>query len=141
MLGKNAILIVEFAVQRRREGLSLVEAAIEGGKTRFRPIQMTSFAFVAGLIPLVSATGVGAIANRTIGTAGVGGMLFGTVVGVVLIPGLYYVFARISDGRKLLRDATDEPWTEGFEHAIATEPRGPSGNPDEPGPDPDRTPG
>ena len=121
LLGKNAILIVEFAVQRRREGLSLVDAAIEGGKTRFRPIQMTSFAFVAGLIPLVSATGVGAIANRTIGTAGVGGMLFGTVLGVVLIPGLYYVFGRIADGKKLLRDETDEPWTEKFEHAVAGE--------------------
>lgn len=132
LLGKNAILIVEFAVQRRREGLSLVEAAIEGGKTRFRPIQMTSFAFVAGLIPLVSATGVGAIANRTIGTSGVGGMLFGTVIGVILIPGLYYVFARISDGKKLLRDATDEPLTEGFEHAIATAHHGPVGENGEP---------
>jgi len=121
LLGKNAILIVEFAVQRRREGLSLKDAAIEGGKTRFRPIQMTSFAFVAGLLPLISATGVGAIANRTIGTAGVGGMLFGTVLGVILIPGLYFVFAKISDGKKLLRDATDEPWTEKFEHAVAVE--------------------
>ncbi|MBL8735819.1 MAG: efflux RND transporter permease subunit [Planctomycetes bacterium] len=136
LLGKNAILIVEFAVQRRREGLSLVEAAIEGGKTRFRPIQMTSFAFVAGLIPLVSATGVGAIANRTIGTAGVGGMLFGTVIGVIVIPGLYYVFARISDGKKLLRDATDEPWTEGFEHAVATGGHPPA-DPSAPPPNPD----
>jgi len=123
LLGKNAILIVEFAVQRRRAGLSLSESAVEGGRTRFRPIQMTSFAFVAGLIPLVSASGVGAIANRTIGTAGVGGMLFGTVFGVVVLPGLYYVFGKISDGRKLLRDETDEPWTEKFEHAISSEPR------------------
>jgi HAE1 family hydrophobic/amphiphilic exporter-1 len=122
LLGKNAILIVEFAVQRRREGLSLVDAAVEGGRTRFRPIQMTSFAFVAGLIPLVSATGVGAIANRTIGTAGVGGMLFGTLLGVVVLPGLYYVFAKVSDGKKLLRDETDEPFTEKWEHAVSGQP-------------------
>ncbi len=112
LLGKNAILIVEFAVQLRREGMTLKEAAIEGGKVRFRPIQMTSFAFIAGLIPLVVATGAGAIGNRTIGTAGVGGMLLGTVVGVILIPGLYYVFAKLADGKKLLRDETDEPLTE-----------------------------
>jgi HAE1 family hydrophobic/amphiphilic exporter-1 len=116
LLGKNAILIVEFAVQRRRDGLSLAEAAIEGGKSRFRPIQMTSFAFIAGLLPLVVATGAGAIGNRTIGTTGVGGMLVGTVLGVLVIPGLYYVFARISDGRKLLRDAVDEPLSELLEH-------------------------
>ena len=112
LLGKNAILIVEFAVQRRRDGASLKDAAIEGGKLRFRPIQMTSFAFVAGLIPLVFANGAGAVANRTIGTTGVGGMLLGTVVGVIAIPGLYYLFARMADGRKLLRDETSEPLSE-----------------------------
>ncbi len=116
LLGKNAILIVEFAVQRRRDGLSLHEAAVEGGRLRFRPIQMTSFAFIAGLIPLVGATGAGAIGNRTIGTTGVGGMLMGTVVAVLIIPGLYYLFARMSDGRRLLRDAVDEPLSEIFEH-------------------------
>src|SRR6185437_8588851 len=112
LLGKNAILIVEFAVQRRNEGVSLLEAAVEGARQRFRPIQMTSFAFIAGLIPLVIATGAGAIANRTIGTTGVGGMLVGTVIGVLLIPNLYYIFAKIADGRKLLRDEADEPLTE-----------------------------
>ncbi len=112
LLGKNAILIVEFAVQRRREGLSLKEAAIEGGKLRFRPIQMTSFAFIAGLIPLVFATGAGAIGNRTIGTTGAGGMLVGTVIGVLVIPGLYYMFGRMADGRKLLKDEVDEPLSE-----------------------------
>jgi HAE1 family hydrophobic/amphiphilic exporter-1 len=116
LLGKNAILIVEFAVQRRREGLSLIDAAIEGGKLRFRPIQMTSFAFIAGLLPLVVATGAGAIGNRTIGTTGAGGMLLGTVLGVLVIPGLYYLFARMVDGRKLLKDESDEPLTELFEH-------------------------
>jgi HAE1 family hydrophobic/amphiphilic exporter-1 len=116
LLGKNAILIVEFAVQRHRQGLSLPEAAIEGAKLRFRPIQMTSFAFIAGLIPLVTATGAGAIGNRTIGTTGVGGMLVGTVIGVLAIPGLYYLFGRIADKRKLIRDESDEPLSECFEH-------------------------
>jgi HAE1 family hydrophobic/amphiphilic exporter-1 len=115
-LGKNAILIVEFAVQRRRDGLSLAEAAVAGGKSRFRPIMMTSFAFIAGLIPLVFATGAGAISNRTIGTAAAGGMLVGTLLGALVIPGLYYLFARISDGRKLLRDEVDEPLSELLEH-------------------------
>ncbi len=116
LLGKNAILIVEFAVQRRHEGVPLKDAAVEGGKLRFRPIQMTSFAFIAGLLPLVFATGAGAIGNRTIGTTGVGGMLLGTVVGVLIIPGLYYLFGRIADGRKLLRDEVDQPLSERLEH-------------------------
>jgi HAE1 family hydrophobic/amphiphilic exporter-1 len=125
LLGKNAILIVEFAVQRRREGLPIHEAAIEAGKLRFRPIQMTSFAFIAGLIPLVFATGAGAIGNRTIGTTGVGGMLVGTIIGVLVIPGLYYLFARIADGRKLLRDEVDEPISELLEHSPLPAERGP----------------
>ncbi|WP_436715849.1 efflux RND transporter permease subunit [Roseiconus lacunae] len=115
LLGKNAILIIEFAVQRRQQGLSIGEAGIEGGKLRFRPILMTSFAFVAGLIPLVRATGPGAIGNRTIGTTAVGGMLLGTLVGVIVIPGLYFLFATIADGRRLIRDEHDEPLSEIFE--------------------------
>ena len=121
LLGKNAILIVEFAVQARRDGASLKDAAIEGGRLRFRPIQMTSFAFVAGLIPLVFAHGAGAIANRTIGLTGVGGMLFGTVVGVIAIPGLYYLCAKISDGRELLRDETETPLSERDDMAAEAE--------------------
>ncbi len=116
LLGKNAILIVEFAVQRHHEGVSLKEAAIEGGKLRFRPILMTSFAFIAGLIPLVRASGPGAIGNRTIGTTAVGGMLLGTVIGVLVIPGLYYLFARLSGDRKLLEDEVTEPLSETLEH-------------------------
>lgn len=112
LLGKNAILIVEFAVQRRCEGVPLAEAAIEGGALRFRPIQMTSFAFIAGLLPLVLATGAGAIGNRTIGSTGAGGMLVGTVVGVLVIPGLYYIFGRMADGKKLLQDEVDQPLSE-----------------------------
>jgi HAE1 family hydrophobic/amphiphilic exporter-1 len=122
LLGKNAILIIEFAVQRRHEGVSIKEAGIEGGKLRFRPILMTSFAFIAGLIPLVRATGPGAIGNRTIGTTAVGGMLLGTVIGVLVIPGLYYLFAKIADGRKLIRDEHDEPLSEIFERDTRKEP-------------------
>lgn len=125
LLGKNAILIVEFAVQRHHEGVSIKDAAIEGGKLRFRPILMTSFAFIAGLIPLVRATGPGAIGNRTIGTTAVGGMLLGTVIGVLVIPGLYYLFARLSGDGKLLQDETDQPLSEILEHkehTVHTEP-------------------
>ena len=83
---------------------------------RFRPILMTSFAFIAGMIPLVRATGPGAIGNRTIGTTAVGGMLMGTVIGVLVIPGLYYLFAKMADGRKLLKDETNQPLSERFEN-------------------------
>ncbi len=116
LLGKNAILIVEFAIQRHNEGVAIAEAAIEGAKLRFRPILMTSFAFIAGLIPLVRATGPGAIGNRTIGTTAVGGMLLGTVIGVLVIPGLYYLCARLDGDRKLLQDETHEPLSEVIEH-------------------------
>ena len=77
---------------------------------------MTSFAFIAGLIPLVFATGAGAIGNRTIGSTGAGGMLMGTLVGVFFIPGLYYIFGQMADGRKLLQDEVDEPLSEIYEH-------------------------
>ncbi|MCL5245545.1 efflux RND transporter permease subunit [Cellulophaga sp. 20_2_10] len=112
LLGKNAVLIVEFAVQKRREGLSILDAAIISSKMRFRPILMTSFAFVAGLIPLVIANGAGAIGNRTIGGSALGGMLIGTVFGVLIIPGLYYVFAKMADGRSLIKDEDTEPLSE-----------------------------
>lgn len=112
LLGKNAVLIVEYAVQKRNAGLSLRDAAIEGAKARFRPILMTSFAFIAGLIPLVRATGPGAVGNRTIGGSALGGMLFGTVFGVLVIPGLYYVFGKLAEGRKLIRDEDMNPVSE-----------------------------
>ncbi|TGD79522.1 efflux RND transporter permease subunit [Hymenobacter wooponensis] len=89
LLGKNAILIIEFAVLKRKEGLSALEAAVQGGYSRLRPILMTSFAFIAGLIPLTIASGAGALGNRSIGTAAAGGMFIGTLFGVILIPGLY----------------------------------------------------
>lgn len=112
LLGKNAVLIVEFAVQKHEQGMSVREAAIEGAKARFRPILMTSFAFIAGLIPLVIATGAGAVGNRTIGTSALGGMLFGTIFGVILIPGLYYLFAKLEEGKSLIRNEDFEPLTE-----------------------------
>ena len=118
LLGKNAVLIVEFAVQKRQQGYTILDAAIEGAKVRFRPILMTSFAFVAGLIPLLLATGAGAIGNHTIGASALGGMLFGTVFGVIIIPGLYYIFASLADGRKLIKDEGEESLTTEFTHAI-----------------------
>ncbi len=121
LLGKNAILIIEFAVQRRREGLEIRDAGIEGGKLRFRPILMTSFAFIAGLIPMLRASGPGAIGNRTIGTTAVGGMLMGTVVGVFVIPGLYFLFGKLADGRQLIRGERDEPLSELFESGAQVE--------------------
>jgi HAE1 family hydrophobic/amphiphilic exporter-1 len=112
LLGKNAVLIVEFAVQKHEQGASVFEAAIEGAKARFRPILMTSFAFIAGLIPLVLATGAGAVGNRTIGASSLGGMLFGTIFGVIIVPGLYYIFGKIAEGRKLIQDEAEMPLTE-----------------------------
>lgn len=112
ILGKNAVLIVEFAVQRHAAGLSAKKAAIQGATARLRPILMTSFAFIAGLIPLVFATGPGAVGNRTIGAAAAGGMIFGTVFGVILIPGLYFLFAKISEKHLLVEDEEENPITE-----------------------------
>ena len=107
------MLIVEYAVQRHQKGLSVRDAAIEGARARFRPILMTSFAFIAGLIPLVRATGPGAVGNRTIGASALGGMLFGTVFGVVVIPGLYYIFGRLAEGRSLIQQEEEKPVIEG----------------------------
>ncbi|KIC90080.1 efflux RND transporter permease subunit [Flavihumibacter sp. ZG627] len=114
LLGKNAILIVEFAVQKHQKGSTVLEAAIEGSRVRFRPILMTSFAFIAGLIPLVAATGPGAIGNRTIGASALGGMLIGTVFGVIIVPGLYYIAGKLAEGRKLIRDEDENPLSEDF---------------------------
>jgi HAE1 family hydrophobic/amphiphilic exporter-1 len=118
LLGKNAVLIVEFAVQKHRAGMSVAEAAIEAAKVRFRPILMTSFAFIAGLIPLVVATGPGAVGNRTIGASALGGMLFGTVFGVIVVPGLYFLFGTLAAKKSLIRHEEDEPLTEDMAHHV-----------------------
>ena len=123
LLGKNAVLIVEFAVQKHHEGLTILEAAIEGAKVRFRPILMTSFAFIAGLIPLLLASGAGAIGNRTLGSAALGGMLFGTIFGVIIVPGLYYIFGSLANGRKLIQFEDDSSLSEEFVHSIDNFPK------------------
>ena len=107
LLGKNAILIIEFAILKQKEGRTVMESAIEGAMARLRPILMTSLAFIAGLIPLVIASGAGAIGNKTIGSAAAGGMLFGTVFGVIIIPGLYIIFASIAE-KFVKKDIKDE---------------------------------
>lgn len=114
LLGKNAVLIVEFAVQKHNQGATVLAAAIEGAKARFRPILMTSFAFIAGLIPLIIATGPGAVGNHTIGASALGGMLLGTIFGVVLVPGLYFIFGSMQEGRHLVRDEDANPLSESF---------------------------
>lgn len=114
LLGKNAVLIVEFAVQKHNQGATILESAIAGAKARFRPILMTSFAFIAGLIPLVLAKGPGAVGNHTIGASALGGMLFGTIFGVIIIPGLYYIFAKLQEGRSLIKGEDLNPLTENF---------------------------
>jgi hydrophobe/amphiphile efflux-1 (HAE1) family protein len=97
LLGKNAILIVEYALMKQKEGASIRDAMVEGAVARLRPILMTSFAFNAGLIPLVIASGPGEIGNRSIGTSAAGGMLIGTIFGVIIIPGLFLIFASLEE--------------------------------------------
>ncbi|SFJ63866.1 efflux RND transporter permease subunit [Myroides guanonis] len=103
LLAKNAILIVEFAVQRRRHGESIVESAINGAKARLRPILMTSFAFILGLMPLAFASGVGSVGNRSIATGAAFGLLIGTVIGVFVIPVLYVIFQKLQEKVKPMK--------------------------------------
>jgi HAE1 family hydrophobic/amphiphilic exporter-1 len=116
LLGKNAVLIVEFAVQKHEEGMTVLESAMEGAKIIFRPILMTSFAFTAGLIPLVFASGPGKIGNRTIGTAALGGMLLGTIIGVLLIPGLYFIFGTMASKIKMIKKQEQNPLSEEIDY-------------------------
>ena len=97
LLAKNAILIVEYAVQRRRNGMSVIAAALEASQLRLRPILMTSFAFIVGLLPLTWATGGSAMGNRSIGTGAMGGMLTGVLLGVFIIPVLFVIFQSLQE--------------------------------------------
>ncbi|AEA42402.1 efflux RND transporter permease subunit [Fluviicola taffensis] len=106
LLAKNAILIVEYALDRRKNGMSIVDAAISGATARLRPILMTSFAFIFGLLPLMLSTGVGAAGNTSIGTGAVGGMLIGTLFGVLVIPVLFIVFQSLQERVKPLEFET-----------------------------------
>lgn len=113
LLGKNAVLIVEFARQKQsKSNISVLEAAIQGALMRFRPILMTSLAFIAGLIPMVLSSGAGSVANHTIGASALGGMLFGTFFGLIIVPGLYYIFGTLDQGRTLIQNEDKEPLTE-----------------------------
>ncbi|MCD8539111.1 MAG: efflux RND transporter permease subunit [Leadbetterella sp.] len=105
LLAKNAILIVEFALQRRRHGLSITQAAIEGAVSRLRPILMTSFAFILGLMPLVVSTGAGMLGNRSVGTGAAFGLLIGTLLGVFIIPVLFVIFQSIQERIKPIKPA------------------------------------
>jgi multidrug efflux pump subunit AcrB len=100
LASKNAILIVEFSRDKRREGLSIEEAALEGAKARFRPVLMTAFTFILGVAPLVIATGAGAMSRRHIGTVVFSGMLVATTLGILLIPGLYYLLQSVGEKRR-----------------------------------------
>ena len=115
LAAKNAILIVEFAVEQRALGKTLREATIEAAHLRFRPILMTSFAFILGVLPMAISTGAGANARHSLGTGVIGGMLFATVIGVLLIP-LFFVCVR-----RVLGDKLDEPSKEYLEqHKVRT---------------------
>lgn len=107
LLAKNAILIVEFAAARREKGMDIVKAAIEGSKARLRPILMTSLAFIFGVLPLMFSVGAGANGNKSIGTSAVGGMLFGTLFGVLVIPILFIIFQSIQEKFKINKDHYD----------------------------------
>jgi HAE1 family hydrophobic/amphiphilic exporter-1 len=110
LLAKNAILIVEFALDRRKDGMDLVAAAIAGAEARLRPILMTSFAFIFGIMPLMFSTGAGANGNRSIGAGAVGGMFVGTIFGVFVIPVLFIIFQYLQEkvGRNKEHDNDDD---------------------------------
>ncbi len=117
LAAKNAILIIEFAVEQRREGKTLRDAVIEACRLRFRPILMTSFAFIMGVVPMAISTGAGANSRHAIGTGVIGGMVFATFIGLLLIPVFFVVV------RRMLGDKLDEPSKEYLEHKSQPAPR------------------
>jgi HAE1 family hydrophobic/amphiphilic exporter-1 len=108
LAAKNSILIVEFAEQLRERGLSIAEAAVEAGRIRLRPILMTSFAFILGVLPLALATGAGAGARNSVGTSVAGGMIASTFLSIFFIPVLYVVIRSLAPGKARQREDEDE---------------------------------
>ncbi len=121
LAAKNAILVVEFARELRAEGMSIVDAAVEATRRRFRPIVMTSFAFILGVVPLLTATGAGAASQQSLGTVVFGGMLASTLLAIPFVPVFYIIMARLGERAKQ-RKAAKTPAAQVSSQAAAATP-------------------